>query len=121
MIRAFERIRGKNIDLYIVGDGTERSSLEMLTRELNLEGRVNLVGAKPHSEIPMWIHACDLFVLPSRAEGHPNAVPMHPITLSPALLARFTIFARGGMISSKVRSKLAKRWSSLADKIAVIS
>ena len=28
-----------------------------------------LVGGKPHSEIPIWMNACDLFVLPSLTES----------------------------------------------------
>ena len=33
-----------------------------------------LVGAKPNSEIPLWMRAVDLFVLPSDSEGMPTVL-----------------------------------------------
>jgi len=36
--------------------------------------RVLHAGRVPHAEVPEWLGAADLFVLPTRAEGSPNAV-----------------------------------------------
>lgn len=58
------------IQLGIVGDGTERQSLESLSRELGLGQRVKFFGRLPAIE-DMWhllAHA-DLAVQPSRREG----------------------------------------------------
>lgn len=58
------------IQLGIVGDGTERQSLESLSRELGLGPRVKFFGRLPAIE-DMWhllAHA-DLAVQPSRREG----------------------------------------------------
>ena len=33
-----------------------------------------LAGGKPHDEIPVWLNACDLFVLPSLSEGNPTVM-----------------------------------------------
>ncbi len=33
-----------------------------------------LAGGKPHNEIPLWMNACDLFVLPSLNEGNPTVM-----------------------------------------------
>ena len=41
-----------------------------LASELGVD--VSFVGAKPHDEIPRWMAACDVFVLPSWNEGTPN-------------------------------------------------
>ena len=30
---------------------------------------MRLIGGKPHGEIPLWMNACDLFVLPSLRES----------------------------------------------------
>jgi teichuronic acid biosynthesis glycosyltransferase TuaC len=36
--------------------------------------QVLFAGRVPHAEVPEWLSACDLFVLPTLAEGSPNAV-----------------------------------------------
>ncbi|GAB6100863.1 glycosyltransferase family 4 protein [Thermococcus atlanticus] len=64
----------KDVVLYIVGNGPLRKELEAQIRRLNLEGIVRLVGARPHSEIPIWMNAADIFVLPSLSEGNPTVM-----------------------------------------------
>lgn len=59
----------KDILCIIVGEGKLRSKLQKLINDLNLNGYVKLVGAKPHDEIPLWMNACDLLVLPSLMES----------------------------------------------------
>jgi len=58
----------------IVGSGHLRSALERQIRSLGLEQYVRLVGGKPHDDIPIWMNACDLFVLPSLNEGNPTVM-----------------------------------------------
>jgi glycosyltransferase involved in cell wall biosynthesis len=58
----------------VVGDGVERASLQRLVSDLGLRDRVVFAGAMPHAEVPVWIAAGDVSALPSRMEGHPNAV-----------------------------------------------
>lgn len=58
----------------IVGDGSERSAFEKQIQSLNLENNVHLVGRKVHDEVPLWINACDIFVLPSLNEGNPTVM-----------------------------------------------
>jgi glycosyltransferase involved in cell wall biosynthesis len=55
----------------IVGMGMEKRALEKQIQSLGLEDHVILIGWKPHNEIPFWINACDVFVLPSLNEGNP--------------------------------------------------
>ncbi|NJE11021.1 glycosyltransferase family 4 protein [Thermococcus sp. MAR1] len=76
LIESIRKIAGveKNVVLYIVGNGPLRKGLEAQIRGLNLEGIVRLVGARPHSEIPLWMNAADLFVLPSLNEGNPTVM-----------------------------------------------
>jgi len=59
----------KDILCVIVGAGKLRPALERQIRSLGLEGYVRLAGGKPHDEIPLWMNACDLFVLPSLRES----------------------------------------------------
>jgi glycosyltransferase involved in cell wall biosynthesis len=76
LIRAMHEVIKKRDDVvcYIVGDGELRTSLEKLIAELQLEHAVTIVGAKPHHEIPFWINAGDVFVLPSLSEGNPTVM-----------------------------------------------
>jgi glycosyltransferase involved in cell wall biosynthesis len=73
LIRAFARLRDKRpCRLVILGEGKDRAALEVLVRELDLEGAVALPG---------WVDnpfACmaraSLFVLSSAWEGLPNVL-----------------------------------------------
>lgn len=53
----------------IVGSGPLKGKLEGQIKSLGLEEHVCLVGGKPHEEIPLWMNACDVFVLPSLKES----------------------------------------------------
>ncbi len=74
LIHAFAKLSAQFPDwnVAIVGDGTERSNLETQIRDLQLESRVRLLG---WSERPWELLAgAEVFVLPSRYEGFPNAL-----------------------------------------------
>lgn len=63
-----------DILLVIVGDGILKKDLEKLIEKQKLNDHIQLVGAKPHQEIPLWMNACDIFVLPSLSEGTPTVM-----------------------------------------------
>jgi glycosyltransferase involved in cell wall biosynthesis len=58
--------------LFIVGDGPERPRLEALADRLSLRERVIFTGFDMNPW--RWLAHADLFVLPSRWEGYPNAL-----------------------------------------------
>ncbi|MDH5833927.1 glycosyltransferase [Luteimonas kalidii] len=60
--------------LHLVGDGAERARLEAQAQALGIAGKVVFHGARPHADLPDWLRAADLFVLPSRSEGIPNVL-----------------------------------------------
>jgi N-acetyl-alpha-D-glucosaminyl L-malate synthase BshA len=60
-----------NLYLLIVGDGPYFDKLLSVSKEVGLEKKVYFVGRKNHEEIPSWLNACDIFILPSWSEGHP--------------------------------------------------
>jgi len=64
--------RWPNLRVVLVGDGPERGRLEGLTNDLGLERRVRFAGEVP--DVLPFLHAADLFVHPSRAEGMPGAL-----------------------------------------------
>ncbi|HEU4731400.1 MAG TPA: glycosyltransferase family 4 protein [Kofleriaceae bacterium] len=71
LARAWRRVAAElpDAELAIVGGGPLRGELEAALPE-----RARLHGAKPLSEIPSWMAACDVLVLPSHVEGTPNVV-----------------------------------------------
>lgn len=58
--------------LVVVGDGPLRG--DVTAAFADHAGSVTLAGAQPLAKIPTYLAACDLLVLPSRAEGTPNVV-----------------------------------------------
>lgn len=80
LIKAFAKLL-KNYDnkeamaLFLIGEGDERDNLTNLAKTLQVENEVLFLGAKPHGEIPLWLNAADIFVLPSLSEGFPLVIP----------------------------------------------
>lgn len=64
----------KDILCVIVGMGKDKEAIHKHLNSLKLGKNIMLVGGKPHDEIPLWINACDLFVLPSLNEGNPTVM-----------------------------------------------
>lgn len=59
-----------DIKCLIIGDGPERSSLEKLTRNLDLEGNIHFLGFLNRSEdVFSYMKSSKVFVLPSTREG----------------------------------------------------
>ena len=59
-------------ELWVVGEGPERRRWEALCIKNGLASR--FFGAVPHSALPEIHRDADIFVLPSRFEGHPKAL-----------------------------------------------
>lgn len=75
LLRAMARCPRGMSSLTVIGDGRERSSLEQMTRTLNLADRVTFRGTLPAGEaVRRELDAADLFVLPSRADALPRAL-----------------------------------------------
>jgi len=62
------------VEVWVAGDGPERGRLEVLARQLEMDGRVKFLGRVPHDRMPAVYAGADLFCLASRAEGCPNVV-----------------------------------------------
>lgn len=72
LIDAFALLKSKEIDLLIVGDGEERNRLVAQCARLGLQDRVFMPGDKKN--VQDYYAQAELFVLPSRNEGYPNAL-----------------------------------------------
>lgn len=67
LLRAAASLRDARLRFVIAGDGPEAEPLRRLTAELQLEAQVQFLGRR--DDAGDLLAACDLFVLPSRAEG----------------------------------------------------
>ncbi|WP_094571054.1 glycosyltransferase [Mucilaginibacter xinganensis] len=72
LITAFSNAQLDGVDLLIVGDGEEKSNLICQIYNLGLRDRVKLLGAK--TNLQDYYSQAEIFVLPSRNEGYPNAL-----------------------------------------------
>jgi len=73
LIQAFSHVRkNRSARLLILGEGENRSALEILIKQLGLEKDVSLMGFV-QNPYPYMAHA-SLFVLPSRWEGLPTVL-----------------------------------------------
>jgi glycosyltransferase involved in cell wall biosynthesis len=74
LLRAFAGLTAwrKDVSLVMVGDGAAMGDCKRLAADLGIH--VSFVGARPHADMPRWMAASDVFVLPSWNEGTPNVV-----------------------------------------------
>jgi glycosyltransferase involved in cell wall biosynthesis len=77
LIYAMKTILKKRNDviLVIVGSGPLKEKLQKIVFQLGLSGKILFVGRKMHEQIPIWLNASDIFVLPSLSEGFPTVIP----------------------------------------------
>ena len=73
LIRAIKIIseKDKNIFCYVIGTGHMKGRLQSLASELDLGEFMAFEGQKNHEEVPYYMNACDILVLPSLNEGLP--------------------------------------------------
>jgi len=69
---AHVRDRIPNLHLLIVGAGPERDSLTALAQRLGVESRCRFLGWR--NDVSALMKMADMFVMPSRWEGMPNAI-----------------------------------------------
>lgn len=99
LIAAFRHVLKNyaNLRLILVGDGNERTNIEILVRDLGLTGKVVFAGVR--RDIPQVLRALDIFVLPSFKEGLPMA-------LLEAMAARLPVVATHvGAIPTVIRHR----------------
>jgi glycosyltransferase involved in cell wall biosynthesis len=62
------RIKSSRLKLLIVGEGDAYDELQRIQEKYKLQGRVILTGKKPYQEIPAFIAASDICLLPAYPE-----------------------------------------------------
>ncbi|HEX7096132.1 MAG TPA: glycosyltransferase [Acidimicrobiales bacterium] len=66
--------RGRRVEVELIGPGEFRDDIERAAKSMGIEDRVRFLGACSPTEINAHLRACDIFVLPSFAEGLPVAL-----------------------------------------------
>ncbi len=72
LLRAIHRLRHTSawpLELILVGEGKYEKAARALAAQLGIADAVTLGGKRPNDEIPLWMNASDLLVLPSLSEG----------------------------------------------------
>lgn len=59
----------KDVVCYIGGSGPQKKTLKKQIDDSNQADSIKLIGFIPDELLPVWMNACDLFVLPSLAES----------------------------------------------------
>ncbi len=68
----FEAVDGLDVNLNIIGDGPLLEALQSTASEKGVE--VNFRGICDHENLPIYLNASQIFVLPSLYEGHPKVL-----------------------------------------------
>lgn len=74
LFTALARCPDRDFDLHLVGGGPLDQQLKFLVQRAGLSERVVFQGGIPHSQLPDWYAAADLFCLASDHEGCPVVV-----------------------------------------------
>lgn len=74
LIRAFAQLENNQYILILVGDGSIKKRLMRVADSLGVAENVVFKEECSHSDVPLWMNAADLFCLPSKREGWPNAL-----------------------------------------------
>lgn len=65
---------GERFVCYLIGQGPLRQTLGQRAANLGLGERFRMPGSVPHSRLPDWCRAADVFALSSYSEGVPNVL-----------------------------------------------
>ena len=90
LLRAFARADCPSHDLILAGDGVELENLKTLSRELNLDDRVQFFGRADRIQAVALFKGCSFFVIPSRRE------PQGIVSLEAMCAQKAVIAARVG-------------------------
>lgn len=69
IIKALAKLKEKNIEFYLIGDGPLKTKLIKLTQKLTLTQNAFFLGVKRQEEIPILLAQFDVLILPSHYDG----------------------------------------------------
>lgn len=124
LIYAMEKVLKscKEARLIIVGgDIGEKRNLEKIVKELELDPYVKFQGRVPNEEVPKFMAAADIFVMPSMFEGFSNAIIEAMASGLPIIATRAG--GNASVIEDGVNGFLVetKNYEQLAEKILLLA
>jgi len=81
-----------NVLIVIAGDGPERQNLEQLAADLGVRDAIRFVGMIPWQDVAVYLHASDVFVVPSIVDESGNLDGL-PTTILEAMAAAKPVVA----------------------------
>lgn len=88
LVEAAARLRGRNIDYLMVGDGPSRAHMERQVAHLGLRDRFRFTGAVDYHEVPGLLAATDMCVAPFDPAKHDGS-PKKGFALDPLKLFEY--------------------------------
>jgi glycosyltransferase involved in cell wall biosynthesis len=105
LIKAYKQLEMQDVDLLISGEGGERENLERQIKDLNLNGRVKLIGYQKN--LQDYYRQAEMFVLSSRNEGYPNVL-VEAMSLGCACVATNCEFGPSDIIENEENGLLVE-------------
>ena len=104
--------------LLIAGDGPERSHLESLMHELNIQSHVTFIGKVPIDDVPYFYHLADVFVSASVTETQ-GLTFMEAMASSTLVLCRFDENL-ASLITHQKTGFFVDRWDDIPSMLTTI-
>jgi len=74
LIKALSQIKDKDVNLVMGGTGPEEDKLKVLAKGLGVQDRIKFPGSIAREDMPRYLAASDVFVMPSYFDTTPNSV-----------------------------------------------
>ena len=140
LIKAFSMLKNNDWKLVLIGDGSERKSLEKLVSDLSLNDKVIFTGHL--TNFSKYLTQAKIYVLPSLKEGFPNSLieamalgkasistdffdghneiienEINGILVSPANVDELFLAIENLIINNSLRLRIGKEATKIAEKL----